>query len=295
MVSAADHRGTAAHDAAEVLEDEATGSIKGIFDDIRNALRIPFVPPFFTTLAYRPDYLQLAWAQLHPNAQTAYFEGMADEIRALAVGRASAMGAAPPLEGEVARALRTLHYMDAKMLVAVTALRAATTGQRPRMTQLPQEMKRQFVTGPPADMGTVVVLPADTTAAEVQTVFSDIRTTFGSPIVGSDFRVLAQWPEILSAAWSAFKPALDSDGYRAAMRELRLAAEEAVLGLPFRMELNPHTLRHAGLTEADIDWVRSVLNRYHASSLASVMFAAFLAGATMGRDASASPFPVSLQ
>jgi hypothetical protein len=62
------------------------------------------------------------------------------------------------------------------------------------------------------------------------------------------------------------------------------------------MDLSPHTLRHARLTEADLDRVRLTLNRFHASLVVSVLFSAFLASGALGAaDAAQSPFPADTQ
>ena len=46
--------------------------------------------------------------------------------------------------------------------------------------------------------------------------------------------------------------------------------EEAILGLPYRMDLAPHVLRHSGLSEFQIDAVRRVLDQFYTGLLATV-------------------------
>jgi hypothetical protein len=296
MVSAADHRGRAAHAVPEVSEDDAAGNVKGIYDEIKSVLRVPFVPTLFRSLAVTPDCLQLAWRQLQTNAQTVYFERSADALRLVAVNFVGESGNAPSLPEDVANVVRVMHYIDPKLLIAVTVLRAATTGQRPRMEQLPDADKRRVVPGAPQTMVTPRFTPLPATDPVVQSVIADAQATLGLPQIVGGLRLLASWPELLESCWGGFKPFVESDAYRRAGRDLRLAAEEVVLDLPFRMDLSPHTLRHAGLTEADLDRVRLTLNRFHASLVVSVLFSAFLASGAFGAaDAAQSPFPADAQ
>lgn len=45
-------------------EEEASGKVKGVFDDIKATLGLPFVPALFLALGSRPDQLEAVWAQV---------------------------------------------------------------------------------------------------------------------------------------------------------------------------------------------------------------------------------------
>jgi Halocarboxylic acid dehydrogenase DehI len=297
MVSAADHRGSAAHPASEVLEEDATGNIKGIYSDIRSALRSPFVPDVFLALATEPDYFQIAWRQLHTNIQTVYFERCADELRARAVKAAAGLiqtPTAPP--AEATGVVRTFHYVVPKVLLAVTALRVATTGQRPKLVDLPGEDKRQVASGVPEDMATPTLVSLQGAEPPIAAVFDDIRATLGVRSVHSEFRAIATWPEYFENAWRDFKSIQEHAEYRRLRRDLTRMADEVVLAFPFRLDLSPHTLRHCGLTESSLDAVRSTLDRFQLLlPLLTLGTASLAAGAFGAEAASATPFPVRVQ
>ncbi len=44
-----------------VIENEATGKVKDIYEDIQNTLGIDFVPNMYKALAGNPDYLEMTW------------------------------------------------------------------------------------------------------------------------------------------------------------------------------------------------------------------------------------------
>ncbi len=46
---------------AMVSEEEATGKVKEIYDDIKATLGIDFVPNLYRVMAPKPDYLEANW------------------------------------------------------------------------------------------------------------------------------------------------------------------------------------------------------------------------------------------
>ncbi len=44
-----------------IFEDEATGKVKGIYQDIKSKLGIDFVPNLYKVMASKPDYLEANW------------------------------------------------------------------------------------------------------------------------------------------------------------------------------------------------------------------------------------------
>jgi AhpD family alkylhydroperoxidase len=74
-----------------VNEDEATGLVREIYDDIRRTKGIDFVPNFWRVLATNPQHLAAVWSRLkewmHPEAvgRTSLLDAKTREIIALAV------------------------------------------------------------------------------------------------------------------------------------------------------------------------------------------------------------------
>jgi hypothetical protein len=282
-----------AHSAAEVLEADASPAVKRVYEDIRAALRVPLVNLVFRDLARYPDFLELAWRQLHPNMQTVYAERQADGIRARAVDGVAALGAAPSLDNAQARAtLSVFHYVNPKLLIAVAALRAAVGGQYPKLEELPAGAKRQIPAGLPE--GAPEIRMVDPAAeGPAREVLAEIREATGVQIVNSDYRALAQWPEYLTEAWGALRSLMATDGYRSITRELRLMAERSILGLPFRIEVNPHVMRLCGLDESEIDDIRATLDRYHRALPGLIANVSYLSAGAVGPErARQSPFPI---
>lgn len=44
-----------------ISEEEATGKVKDVYDDIKSRLQIDFVPNLYKVMASKPDYLEANW------------------------------------------------------------------------------------------------------------------------------------------------------------------------------------------------------------------------------------------
>lgn len=47
-----------------IEENEATGKVKDVFEDIKQTLGIDFVPNMYLALANNPDYLEMTWKKI---------------------------------------------------------------------------------------------------------------------------------------------------------------------------------------------------------------------------------------
>jgi hypothetical protein len=281
----------------EVSEADAAGAVKAIYDDIKATLRVPVVPLVFRVLATEPDYLAMAWRALKPNAQTAFFEDSSDHLRTFLVKSAAAWAGAPrPPDGSGALpVLKVFQYLDPKLLLAVAALRSATSGSQPKLTELPRDAKRQMVPGVPPAAGSVEMVDPEQASAQVQAVFDDIRIVLHASVIGDEFRALAFWPEYLESAWHAWKTVAGQPAYLQLERALGRTLEEVLTALPFRLNLYPHALRHAGLSELQIDAVQEILGGFYGLQRAMAAAVSYWTMGAEGQDQAArSPFPPQL-
>jgi alkylhydroperoxidase/carboxymuconolactone decarboxylase family protein YurZ len=68
-----------------VSEEEATGKVKSIFEDIKATKKIDFVPRFWQALAINPDHLTATWQKLKVVMKPGKLDQLTKEIIALAV------------------------------------------------------------------------------------------------------------------------------------------------------------------------------------------------------------------
>ncbi|GAC1321407.1 MAG: hypothetical protein NVSMB22_06920 [Chloroflexota bacterium] len=287
--------GTITH--PEIREEDADAKLQSLYDDIKRTFRVPFVSSVFRVLAAQcPDYLLVAWRGLKPNVRTVYFEIQSDNLRAMSVQAMAPLSShlSQDPEPDLANVLRVFHYLDPKVLLAVTALRSATMGQQPKLQELSGEDKRQvpqeIASG--AKAVSLSSLSADESAQDA--VFTEIDDAFHSRLISLDYRSLTPWPDLLASTWSEIQRLQAVADYRKLQSDLSRLSQQAVASLPFRMDLNPHTLRHCGLSEQGIDDVRSTLDAYFRFLPAVVAHSSFLASQSFGREEAArSPFPIT--
>ena len=69
-----------------VAEEEATGKVKEIYEDIKRALGIEFVPNMYKAMALKPDYLESNWNKIKTVMQgPGKLDKLTKEIIAVAV------------------------------------------------------------------------------------------------------------------------------------------------------------------------------------------------------------------
>ena len=69
-----------------VPEDEATGKVKDLFDEIKSGLGIDFVPNLYRAMASNPDYLEANWRRVKAiMVASGKLDRMTKEIVAVAV------------------------------------------------------------------------------------------------------------------------------------------------------------------------------------------------------------------
>lgn len=68
-----------------VNEEQATGKVKEVYDDIKETKRIDFVPNFWKALSVNPDHLEAVWKKLKVTMKPGKLDLLTKEIIALSV------------------------------------------------------------------------------------------------------------------------------------------------------------------------------------------------------------------
>ena len=68
-----------------VSEEEATGKVKKVFNDIKATKEIDFIPRFWQALAINPDHLEATWNKLKVVMKLGKLDLLTKEIIALSV------------------------------------------------------------------------------------------------------------------------------------------------------------------------------------------------------------------
>ena len=68
-----------------VSEEEATGKVKEIYEDIKEQLRIDFVPNLYRSMSAKPEYLETNWNKSQLVMKPGKLDKLTKEIIAVAV------------------------------------------------------------------------------------------------------------------------------------------------------------------------------------------------------------------
>ncbi len=68
-----------------VAEEEATGKVKEIYDDIKQQLGIDFVPNLYRSMSAKPEYLEANWNRSQMVMKPGKLDKLTKEIIAVAV------------------------------------------------------------------------------------------------------------------------------------------------------------------------------------------------------------------
>lgn len=235
----------------EVMPDQANARIRPVYDDIQRTLRVPFVNLIFRTLADDPDYLVSAWEQVAPVVRMRAFEREADELRAAAllepVPDASEVRweATGPL-AKIRAFNATIHYVLPKLLLIVTIWDEGAFGDGGTA----EGDRSAIPLGVAAGTDKAPMVGAEEASERIRELFRRETTRHGHPLVSSYYRILANWPDFLEAAWTRIEPIVGSAAYVGRQGVLVEHASRAVRALPIAGRTCPRCSRRSGRTSS---------------------------------------------
>jgi len=249
-----------------VKPDAAGAPIQAIYDDTRHRLHLPWVGALFQVYAMYPPYLDLAWNAVKDSIETPQFDADAAAIGALA---------------DVAADLYTPSYTErdiAAMNVDIYAIKDVIDAFRvgnPRLLLVAMALQRAYTDGPVGgadDSGTslpdsaletmeetraektvVEMVDPDAAPERVKRVFDDIKGTLGLPLVNSDYRAMALWPDYLELAWRDIKGPIGTPTYAEDRERLAGLAREGVDRFAQPVTATRAAARNAGVPEDQLD------------------------------------------
>ena len=241
-----------------IREQEAPPEILAIYDEIKKAFGLRYVSVIFQAYAGFPHFLQLHWDRLRSIVNSRSFFDLADRLRADAYTRAhnyfdipdlcasiQALSFSSGAKDELTDTIEQFYYANPLCLMVVVAQQQAFEGQVG--TVIPQTREPDH-----PDFERKPILVDDESASpEIAKVFEEMKRDFG-PMVVSDFRAIARWPDFLRAYWSLLHPLLTSPLYQECQYGTRETAWNLARELPGPFELSVAQMTEAGMTEDDI-------------------------------------------
>lgn len=212
----------------EVMPDEASGEVARVYDEIRAALRVPFVNQLFRVLANDPGFLVPAWDAARPVLRTRAFEREADRLRerALLDVPVEAIDVERLVGGDAGRVRAftdSIHYVLPKLLLTAHLYAALAQGRGGG-----GHAREELPAGPAPGTVALDLVDPDEAPAEARRVLQTIKRRHGHPAVASFYRALSSWPALLDEVWSRVEPHVETRAFAAERRALVDAAARAV-------------------------------------------------------------------
>lgn len=242
-----------------VREQDASEAVASIYDDVRSTLGVPHVNVLYQVYAYYPKFLEMHWRAMKPVVSTAAFFELAERIRADGYTRMHNYFEIPDLgsltanmhfsagaQHELEETVDLFQYNDALLLLLVSAQLLAFDGPVGDSNASREPAEHPVFTNRP------IFVEEETAPAPTRKVFDEFKRIFGTPLVNSDYRALARWPDFVQAYWEVLKPINASPLFQQSVYAVREDAWNLVRELPGPIELTSAQLADAGLEDEQI-------------------------------------------
>ncbi|MCI0349476.1 MAG: halocarboxylic acid dehydrogenase DehI family protein [Acidobacteriales bacterium] len=242
-----------------VREDEAGASVRPVFDEIKESLGVPHVNVLYQAYAAHPQFLELHWKAVKPIVETQEFFKLAERLHAEAYTRVHNYFAIPDLcermtdlsfsagaRNELTYVVDLFNYNNPLLLLLVAAQMQAFDSAIGRHDQ-PHPATH------PVAMQKPVLVEEEKAPSPTKKIFEDIKRTLGVPLLNTDYRAMARWPDFLRDYWALLKGIVQSPLYKEHCQAIRASALVLANELPQPFELTVAQLQDAGVSDDDVE------------------------------------------
>lgn len=244
-----------------IREQQADARTQAILHEISETLGVPHVNLVFLAYAAHPQFLEMHWRTAKPMLQTQQFFSLAERLRAEAYTRMHNYFAIPDLcarmtdlsfspgaRHELTDVVELFHYNNAPVLLLMAA----------QMQAFDKAIGGRGETGEashPVFKEKPVLVEEESAPAPTKKIYDDMKRTLGTPVVNTDHRAFARWPDFLRDYWAALKTLVESPLYKETCQAIRISALGLAQELPQPFELTVAQLQDAGLDDAEVEAV----------------------------------------
>lgn len=242
-----------------VRESEVQGRIAEIYQEVKQALGVPQVNVVFQAYALYPRFLERLWEAAKPIVCCQEFFDLGERIGAEAYTRMHNYFVIPDLCAEItdqglsadARQELTVmvelfHYNNPLLLLLTAAQLQAFETRIGRSGRSSNPADHPVFTEKP------VLIEEDGAPPAIRRIYDDIRRTFGLPMVNTDYRAFARWPDFLESYWPVLKGIAQSPVYQESQQGMRESAWNLVRELPAPLDLTASQLIDDGLSDDEV-------------------------------------------
>ena len=244
-----------------IREQQADERTRAILHEISEALGVPHVNLVFLAYAAHPQFLEMHWRAAKPLLETRQFFSLAERLRAEAYTRMHNYFSIPDLcarmtdlsfsagaRHELTDVVELFNYNNTPLLLLMAAQMQAFDKAIGGQGDIAEASHPVFKEKP-------VLVEEETAPAPTRRIYDDMKRTLCTPVVNTDFRAMARWPDFLRDYWAALKILVQSPLYKETCQAIRISALGLTQELPRPFELTVAQLQDAGLNDADVEAV----------------------------------------
>jgi hypothetical protein len=244
-----------------VREREAEGRTREIFDELKQALGIPFTPVVYQALAAYPSFLDLHWQEFAPVLATEQFFQLGERLRGEAYTRMhnyfqigdlceplTEMSFSEGAKHQLGEVIDLFNYVNPLLLVIVSAQLLAfeqPIGQK-KNGQIGRVEHPHFIDRP-------LLIEEETAPVPVKRIYQEIKRALNLPVVNTDYRAFARWPDFLREYWKALRPIVQAPSYREQQRALCESSEAMVKELEVPIDFSVDKMQQSGFADREIE------------------------------------------
>jgi hypothetical protein len=224
----------------EIMENEAYGVTKHIYNDIQMVLKVPIINFMFRTLAFYERFFTIGWEQVRLNMLTTNVEEFAAELRYPEINvEIPGVNWSAYYDKKTIEFLRktifTFNYVNTKLLLIASAW-AESLSSRPI---LGKEPVYGFIhAGVIPSLPKIHLVSVENAALPIQKLLLDIAKKHHAFDVASDFRALANFPRFLEIGWRSLSDYVGSDEYNLISAGLKSKSIQMAHQMPYPVTVN---------------------------------------------------------
>lgn len=257
-----------------VQEKEAAGRIAVIFEELKSALGITYIPLCFQAFAAYPSFLEAQWRAMKPLLATREFFDLAGRLRAESYTYVHSYFKVPALDERLtsspaAPVVDLLWYVQPAMLLLLTVQVQAFDGAVGN-ADTPHAANRMVNSDKPE------FVDADNASVPVRRALEEMRHALDLPFSGDEQLALAQWSELLFSYWQGLKPMVQSVFHERGVFHMRESAWNCAHEIPIQVDLEYSRLVDASVSAneiATLTHLTELLVRGTAAGLLNLAFA----------------------
>jgi hypothetical protein len=245
-----------------VREREADARTREIFGELRQALGIPFTPVVYQALAVFPKFLDLHWRAFAPLLATEPFFQLAARLRGEAYTRMhnyfqigdlceplTEMSFSEGAKHQLGEVIELFNYANPLLLVIVSAQLLAF--EQP----IGQSKNGHGRVDHPHFLDRPLLIEEESASVPVKRIYQEMKRTLNLPVVNTDYRAFARWPDFLREYWRALRAIVQAPSYREQQRALCDSSESMVRELEVPIDFSVDKMQQSGFADREIEAV----------------------------------------